>query len=258
MDNIISFSISELSTMKRYPEKLYYRGDLSLLQRPKISIIGTRRPNQYSRAMTLELSKKLALSGMVVVSGAAMGIDALAHQGAGAENTIAILPCGVDIRYPVSNFELIKSIEANGLTLSQFECGFEARDWSFVVRNEIVVALGDVLIVMEADSGSGSMRSVEYALEMGKAIYVLPHRINESAATRQLVAEGKATAIDNIDRFVAEITQKGKNALEDSPLIAYCRSNPTYEDVLARYPHEIFEAELKGLIEVRNGRVSVL
>jgi DNA processing protein len=168
------------------------------------------------------------------------------------------LPCGIDIRYPASNFELIKSIEANGLTISQFECGFEARDWSFVVRNEIVVALGDVLIVMEADSGSGSMRSVEYALEMGKAIYVLPHRINESAATRQLVAEGKATAIDNIDRFVAEITQKGKNALVDSPLIAYCRSNPTYEDALARYPHEIFEAELKGLIEVRNGRVSVL
>lgn len=258
MDNIISFSIPELSTMKRYPEKLYYRGDLSLLQRPKISIIGTRRPNQYSRAMTLELSKKLGLSGMVIVSGAAMGIDSLAHQGAGAENTIAILPCGIDIRYPASNFELIKSIEEKGLTLSQFECGFQARDWSFVVRNEIVVALGDVLIVMEADSCSGSMRSVQYALEMGKAIYVLPHRINESAATRQLVAEGKATAIDNIDRFVAEITQKGKNALEDSPLIAYCRSNPTYEDVLARYPHEIFEAELKGLIEVRNGRVLVL
>jgi DNA processing protein len=85
MDNIISFSIPELSTMKRYPEKLYYRGDLSLLQRPKISIIGTRRPNQYSRAMTLELSKKLALSGMVIVSGAAIGIDALAHQGAGAD-----------------------------------------------------------------------------------------------------------------------------------------------------------------------------
>lgn len=258
MDNTISFPIPELSMMKRYPEKLYYRGDLSLLKRPKISIIGTRRPNQYSRAMTLELSKKLGLSGMVIVSGVAMGIDALAHQGAGAENTIAILPCGIDVRYPVSNTELIKSIETNGLTVSQFECGFEAREWSFVVRNEIVVALGDALIVMEADSGSGSMRSVEYALEMGKTIYVLPHRINESAATRQLVAEGKATAIDNIDHFVAEITQKGKNALEDSPLIAYCRSNPTYEDVLARYPHEIFEAELKGLIEVRNGRVSVL
>lgn len=258
MDNTISYSIPELSTMKRYPERLYYRGDLSLLKRPKISIIGTRRPNQYSRAMTLELSRKLALGGMVIVSGAAMGIDAHAHQGAGEANTIAILPCGIDVRYPVSNSELIKSIEANGLTLSQFEYGFEAREWSFVVRNEIVVALGDALIVMEADSGSGSMRSVEYALEMGKTIYVLPHRINESVATRQLVAEGKAIAIDNIDRFVAEITQKGKNALEDSPLVAYCRSNPTYEDALVRYPREIFEAELKGLIEVRNGRVSVI
>lgn len=59
MDNTISFSIPELSSMKRYPEKLYYRGNLSLLKRPKISIIGTRRPNQYSRAMTLELSRNV-------------------------------------------------------------------------------------------------------------------------------------------------------------------------------------------------------
>jgi DNA processing protein len=258
MHNEISFTIPELSSMKHYPDKLYYRGNMELLQRPKISIVGTRRPNPYTRAMTLELSKKLALSGMVIVSGAAAGVDAIAHQGAGAENTIAVLPCGIDLRYPSANAELIKSIERLGLSISQFECGFEARDWSFVVRNEVVVALGDVLIVTEADLGSGSMRSVEYALAMEKPIYVLPHRINESAATRQLLAEGKATAIDDMDRFVALISQKGRNSIEDTPFIAYCRTNPIYDEAVVKFPSEIFEGELSGVIEVKNGRVSVL
>lgn len=258
MHNEISFIIPELSSMKHYPEKLYCIGNTELLQRPKISIVGTRRPNPYTRAMTFELSKKLALSGMVIVSGAAAGVDAIAHQGAGAENTIAILPCGIDLRYPSANAELIKSIESRGLSISQFECGFEARDWSFVVRNEVVVALGDVLIVTEADLGSGSMRSVEYALAMEKPIYVLPHRINESAATRQLLAEGKATAIDDMDRFVALISQKGRNSIEDTPFIAYCRTNPIYDEAVVKFPSEIFEGELSGVIDVKNGRVFVL
>jgi DNA processing protein len=257
MHNTIPFPIPELSAMKRYPETLYYQGNLELLHRPKISIVGTRRPNPYTRAMTYELSKKLALSGMIIVSGAAAGVDRIAHEGAGCDKTIAVLPNGIDIRYPIANAELIKSIESKGLTLSPFEPGFSVREWSFVVRNEIVVALGDGLIVTEADIGSGSMRSVEYALAMGKPIYVLPHRLRESSATRQLVSEGKASAIDDIDLFVAQMSQKGKNSIEDTPFIAYCRTNPTYDETVSMFPNEIFEAELSGIIEVRNGRVCV-
>lgn len=257
MNDTIHFDIPELSSMKRYPEKLYYRGSLDLLHRPKISIVGTRRPNPYTRSMTLELSKKLSLSGMVIVSGAAIGVDAIAHQGAGVENTIAVLPSGIDVRYPATNAELIEAIETRGLTISPFERDFEARDWSFVVRNEIVVALGDVLVVTEADIDSGSMRSVEYALAMKKPIYVLPHRLRESAATRQLLSEGKALAIDDIDIFVSLVSQKGRNAMDDSPFFAFCRNAPTYEEVLAQFPKEIFEAELNGIVEVRNGRVYI-
>ncbi|OHD84284.1 MAG: DNA processing protein DprA, partial [Sulfuricurvum sp. RIFCSPLOWO2_02_43_6] len=177
------------------------------------------------------------------------------HQGAGAENTIAVLPSGIDVRYPAANAELIEAIEKRGLTISPFERGFDAREWSFVVRNEIVVALGDVLIVTEADIDSGSMRSVEYALAMKKPIYVLPHRLRESAATRQLLRDGKAEAIDDIDIFVALVSQKGRNAMDDSPFFAFCRNAPTYEEVLAKFPKDIFEAELNGIVEVRNGRV---
>jgi len=258
MSQIVPLRIKELESMTKYPESLYFKGSLELLSRPKISIVGTRRPNPYTRGVTLELSKKLSIAGIVIVSGAAAGVDALAHQGAGAANTIAVLPCGIDVRYPKANDALIESIEKNGLTLSQFEPSFTAREWSFVVRNEIVVALGEVLIVTEADMGSGSMRSVEYALEMGKQIYVLPHRIRESEGTHRLLAEGKAIAIEEIDGFVSMITKSAHNTINDNSFITYCRTMPTYEEVLARFPSDVFAAELNGMIEVRNGRVMVM
>jgi len=250
--------ISELESMKRYPETLYYQGSVELLNTPKISIVGTRRPNPYTRAVTFELAKKLSMAGMTIISGAAAGVDRIAHEGAGSDRTIAVLPSGIDLRYPAANADLIRSIEENGLTISPFEPGFSAREWSFVVRNEIVVALGSALIVTEADIGSGSMRSVEYALEMNKPIYVLPHRVRESEATRMLMREGKAEPIDDIDQFVAMMAKTGKQSIEDSPFIAYCRKAPTYEEAMAAYPGEVFEAELNGMIEVQNGRVYVV
>lgn len=248
----------DLESMQHYPKNLHYKGSLELLSQPRISIVGTRRPNPYTRSTTYELAQKLSLAGIVIVSGAAAGVDTLAHQGAGVQNTIAVLPSGIDIRYPKANSELIGMIEKNGLTLSQFEPGFEARPWSFVVRNEIVVALGECLIVTEADLDSGSMRSVEYALEMGKQIYVLPHRIRESEGTHQLLALGEAIAIENIDDFVAHISKKTRNTITDTPFLAFCRTLPTYEEVMNKYPKEIFEAELSGRIDVRNGRVVVI
>lgn len=258
MLNTVPYRIPDLESMHSYPKALYYKGSLELLTRPKISIVGTRRPNPYTRSIINELAKKLSHYGIVIVSGAAAGVDTIAHQGAGISNTISVLPSGIEVRYPKANAELITSIEENGLTLSQFEPTFEARSWSFVVRNEIVVALGECLIVAEADIGSGSMRSVEYALEMGKAIYVLPHRIRESEGTHQLLAQGKATAIENIDHFVAQISKKALNGIADTPFLAFCRTLPSYEEVMTKYPTEIFEAELSGIVDVRNGRVVVV
>ncbi len=255
--SLITTSISELQSMRKYPEKLFYEGSLELLSRPKISIVGTRHPSPYTRALTHELSKRLSNAGMVIVSGAAGGVDTQAHTGAGWSNTIAVLPSGIDICYPSSNKQMIRSIKQEGLVITPFEEGFSPYPWSFVVRNEIVVALGDSLIVCEADIGSGSMRSVEYALEMNKQIYVLPHRLNESMATHQLLATRKAEAIEDIDRFIERITHQ--NACKhDSPFIAFCRMMPTYDEVMKKFPNEIFEAELSGMIEVRNGRVAVV
>jgi DNA processing protein len=111
--------IPELESMKKYPSKISYIGNIDLLKRLKISIIGTRKPNQYTRHLTYQLAKKLADVDVCVVSGVAMGVDAISHTGAGASNTIAVVANGVDIRYPAVNKELLKSIENEGLVVSQ-------------------------------------------------------------------------------------------------------------------------------------------
>ena len=251
----IDFYIDALESMKKYPQKLYSIGNIELLNRKKISIVGSRKPNQYAREMTHQLATKLSQAGVCIVSGGAIGVDAIAHKAAGGANTIMVAATGLDKRYPSINRNLIEHIEQEGLVLSQFGAGTPSAKYNFVLRNELVVALGDVLIVTYADKNSGTMRSVEYALAMGKEIFVLPHRIGESEGTNSLLLEGKAKAIYELDAFVAKFSDlKSSEAIEDDFLL-YCRENPTYEEALKKYPSKLFEAELGGIIEIKNARV---
>jgi DNA processing protein len=256
--NSIDFHIAELESMKKYPDSLYYKGKIDLLKRQKISIIGSRKPNQYTQQMTHRLASELSRGGMCIVSGGAMGVDAIAHRGAGIDSTIAILPCGIELRYPAINNALFEGIENNGLTISQFDPSFKATSWSFVVRNELVVALGDVLIVTQADMGSGSMRSVEFALEMGKKIYVLPHRIGESEGTNRLLADGKAEAIYDIDAFVGKFGMVNSEIDKCDPFMLFCATRPTYEEAVVKFANRVFEAELSGTVVVRNGNIYLM
>ena len=251
----IDFHIKELDNMKKYPEKLFYIGNTELLERKKISIIGSRKPNQYARHKTQELAQKLSSAGVCIVSGGALGVDAISHKAAGAANTIVIAATGLDKRYPAINKNLIEEVENEGLVLSQFPHGSPSTKYNFVLRNEVVVALGDVLIVTYADLKSGSMRSVEYALKMGKEIYVLSHRIGESEATNKLLQEGKAKAIYDIDEFVSAFRTEKIEPQKSDEFFEFCKLNPTYDEVLSKFPSRVFEAELSGDIVVQNARV---
>ena len=257
MRGFIAEKVKELSLMKKYPQNLSFSGNLELLKRKKIAIVGGRKPTQYTKITTHNLSSALSKAGICIVSGAAMGVDAIAHSGAKSSNTIAVLPNGLNHKYPAINKNLLASIEKDGLLLSQFDDDFKATSWSFVVRNELVVALGDVLIVTEAELGSGSMRSIEFALEMNKKIYVLPHRIGESSATNWLLQEGKAEAIYDIDKFVTQMNGLTcKEKIEDK-FLEFCKKNPTYDEAMIHYGEIVFEYELDGQIEIIHGRVSV-
>lgn len=254
----VTSHIPALDAMRKYPSSLYYKGSLDLLERPKVSMVGTRKPSRYSWDMTYRLANALAKRGVCVVSGAAMGIDAVAHQGAGAENTIAVAANGLDIRYPAANKALIQQIENQGLLLSQFDAGTKAAKWSFVIRNELVVALGDILVVAEADPESGSMRSVAYAEKMGKEIFVLPQRLEESRGTNQLLAEKRAGAIYDIEQFVSRFGTEAESSIPKDAFYYLCQSAPTLDLVLERFGDRVYEAELEGLVTIHNGIVRVV
>jgi DNA processing protein len=184
-----------------------------------------------------------------------MGVDGIAHEGAGAENTIAVVANGLDIRYPAVHNALIASIETKGLVLSQFNEGFRTTGWSFVVRNELVVALGDMLIVTEAELDSGSMRSVAFAQKMGKEIFVLPHRLGESEGTNQLLKKGEATAITDVEQFVSRFGTAVEQEVERDDFFYFCQRMPTFDQTIEKFGDRVYEAELEGMIAIENGRI---
>lgn len=255
---IIDFNITALESMKKYPTVLYAKGDLELLKRPKVSMVGTRRPSAYTKRFTYDLARALSDRGVCIVSGAAMGVDAIAHQGAKAQNTIAVMANSLDIRYPSVNRALIEEIEQEGLTLSQFDPTFKATAWSFVLRNEIVVALGDLLLVTEADIDSGSMRSVEYALKMNKKIFVLPHHLGESQGTNQLLRDGLAEPIYDIESFASQFGQAVYDDRVKDEFFYFCQNAPTLDEALIHFGDRIYEAELDGLITIENGLIRLI
>lgn len=258
MISSIDFLIPELNLMQKYPKELFFIGNTNLLKRKKISIVGTRRPSAYTREFTHKLASKLSQNGICIVSGAAMGVDSIAHSAAGNNNTIAVVANGLDIKYPSVNKNQIIDIEKNGLMISSFKEGEKARNYTFVLRNEIVVALGEKLIVTEADIGSGSMTSVEFALKQNKEIFVLPHRINESLATNELIKKGLAKAIFDIDEFIESVVGVGLFKQNLDEILEYCKTSPLYDEALQKYPEKILEYELDGKIKIANGKIFLI
>lgn len=258
----IDFHIDALESMRTYPQQLFYKGNLELLQKPKISIVGSRHPNSYAREFTHKIASTLANAGVVVVSGGAMGVDTVAHKAAKAHNTIMVAGTGLDKRYPTINKTLIAQIEQEGLVLSQFEAGTPSQKYNFPLRNELVVALGEALVVTYADINSGTMRSVEYALKMQKPIYVLPHRLGESEATNELLNKGLAHPIYEIEAFVEKFAplqdDEAKRCEKEDPFLEFCASSPTYDEALKFDANKLFEYELLGKISVQNGVVHTL
>ncbi len=188
------------------PEKLWYSGDIDP-GRLSVAIIGTRKVTTYGRTITTKLAEGLAGRGVTIISGLALGTDAIAHQGALAVGgkTIAVLPCGLDRVYPSSHTQLAYSILERGGVLSGFEPGTPVMQYRLLVRNRLVSGLADAVIITEAAAKSGTMNTVAHALAQGRDIYAVPGSIFSpmSAGCNKLIEQG-ATPIIDIDRFLDE------------------------------------------------------
>ena len=173
-----------LDLVEKPPRVLYAIGDPSLLQRPAVSIIGSRHPSDYGHRVAYEAARALAGQGLVVVSGMARGLDARAHRGAldAGGGTIAVLGSAIDVAYPKSNAALYDEIGAKGLVLSEYPPGTEWRNWNFPARNRIIAALGRCLLVVEGKAKGGTSNTAEWALRTNGTIFAVPGRIGDLQA----------------------------------------------------------------------------
>lgn len=174
----------ELLQVEDPPRCLYAVGDLSLLDRPRVSIIGSRHPSEYGITTAYQAARVLAEQGIVIVSGMALGLDAEAHRGAldGGGGTIAVLGGGVDVDQPVTNRELLRRTREHGLVLSEYPPGTPARPWHFPARNRLIAALGQRLLVVEGRIKGGTSNTVKWAGELHARVFAVPGRIDEPLA----------------------------------------------------------------------------
>lgn len=172
---------------KGYPEKLkninnppiclYILGDKQNLNSKSIAIVGSRDCSDYGKTMAQAFSYLLVKNNVTVVSGLARGIDSSAHIGAlqAKGKTIAVIGTGIDLVYPKENKDLVKKIIENGGTIiSEYPLGTKPNKENFPRRNRIVSGLSDGVLIIEAREKSGALITVDYALEQGKNVYVIP------------------------------------------------------------------------------------
>ncbi|MEX2203795.1 MAG: DNA-processing protein DprA [Actinomycetota bacterium] len=149
-----------------------------------VAVVGARRCTQLGRELGASIGRALALAGVVVVSGAARGIDAAAHEGAldGGGTTLAVLGCGIDAVYPAGSRTLVRRIGASGTVLSEYPPGTPPVQRNFPARNRIVAGLCSATVVVEGAKGSGSMISAEHAMEFGRDVYAVPGAVTNPLA----------------------------------------------------------------------------
>ena len=191
------------------PAVLFVRGDITALRHRRVGVVGTRAASAAGRHFARRLSCELAANGVAVVSGLARGIDAAAHLGAldarDAAPPIAVVASGLDVVYPREHATLWGSVAEHGVVLSESPPGCAPDAFRFPLRNRILAALSEVLVVVESRETGGSMITVEEALKRGVTVMAVPGAplSSTSAGTNQLLSQGAAPVRDATDVLVA-------------------------------------------------------
>ena len=228
------------------PAALMGRGDSALLDRleddPGVTVVGSRRGTAYGRGVARELGRMLASAGLTVISGLALGIDAAAHGGAveAGGPTVAVLGSGPDRAYPPSNRRLYARIaDESGVVVSELPPGTGAFRWTFPARNRIMAALGAMTVVVEAAQHSGSLITVGFAEDLGRAVGAVPGPVNswQSDGANALLADG-AVVVRGAEDVLDALFGPGARALRAA-------TGPALDETLAT-----------ALAEVEGGRAS--
>lgn len=217
-EHIIEHKVEFVTMLDQsYPEKLiniydppfmiYYKGKPLPKDKKIISIVGARECSIYGKETAKYLAGVLARENIIIVSGLARGIDSYAHMGAISQNgcTYGIMGCGIDICYPVENINLYMDMQTNGGIISEYGPGVRPLAYHFPMRNRIISALSDGILVIEAKEKSGSLITVDMGLDQGKNIYAVPGRINDKLSG----------GCNNLIKMGAKVVTSPQDVLED-------------------------------------------
>jgi DNA processing protein len=191
------------------PREIYVLGKLApLLARPRLAIVGTRKVTPYGRLVTNRFADEATIRGITVVSGLALGVDAIAHQAALAANgqAVAVLASGLDQITPATNYRLGQQLLARGgAIISEYPPGTPIHKTNFIARNRLVSGLSDAVLVTEAALKSGTWHTANFALDQGKTVLAVPGNITApmSEGTNNLIKTGALPATDIKDILLA-------------------------------------------------------
>ena len=274
----------KLKNISDLPFGLFYKGELPKEEIPSVAIIGARKCSEYGKIMAEQFTNEFAAKGINIISGMALGIDGISQKTAikAGGKTYAILGCGVDIVYPKTNQGLYNQLLEKGGIISEYPPLMEPHAMLFPPRNRIISALSDVVLVVEAREKSGTLITVDMALEQGREVYAIPGKCTDelSSGCNKLIRQGAniVTSAEDIiidmgwDRFdknnieikkqnldsLSPIALKLYGAMEMLPLsqdeiIVRLRENGC--DVsISEICQGFFELELKKLIGRSGGK----
>jgi DNA processing protein len=269
------------------PVLLYVRGDPQVLNLPSLSVVGTRRPTLYGTQMAQRLGRELAARGLVIVSGMARGIDAIAHQGAMDANgrAIGVLGTGIDVCYPKENKKLYEKVLERGAIISEFPLRTHPAPENFPIRNRIVAGMPLGTVVVEGAQYSGSLITARLAMEFGREVFGVPGNVTQrvSFAPNLLIKQGAklvtcaADVVEELPTPVrAALLQAEQPEAEQRNLLAAAALNTTekklydllspdspvhIDDIVERsglHSSEVlatlFDLEMKGVIRQLQGK----
>ena len=228
---------AHLENIYNPPALLYCCG--KLVAEYAVGIVGARKMTPYGRAAARKIAKELAANEVVVVSGAARGVDSVAHEAALeiGMTTIAVLGCGIDTAYPRENAALLKKIMANGAVVSEYPPGTEIRPFYFPMRNRIISGLSQGVLVVEAGERSGALITADFALDQGRDVFAVPGTIFSelSVGCNRLIKNG-AKLVESGADIIEEIMTIKLFSTENSASLEPNFSNPEEEQIYRFIP----------------------
>lgn len=246
------------------PSVIYVRGQIQNKKCDIISVIGSRKASSYGRCMAYKISSQLSQNGIIVCSGMASGIDTVAHKACIESGgiTYGILGTGIDKYYPKSNKELMEKTILNGALISEFPIGTMARPENFPRRNRLISGISKGVVVVEAALKSGTLITVDCALEQGREIFAVPGPISSplSSGTNKLIQNG-AKLISHVEDIIEEIQLEDYYNKKDESRIDLSNSEKEiYEYIKANEPVSIekIQIDIKWSIENINTTLTFL